>query len=259
MQITTLGTSHGAPTHSRYQTSTLLELDGPAYIIDAGEPAAATLWRLEKDLTLLRAAFITHMHGDHVGGLPQLVKIIYQRFADPDRTFTCFMPPEGKYPFLSWLAAMHIPPEAVGFDLQVKGIAQPGLIYEDEYTTVTAVNSGHMDPQRGSGFSFIFDIAGQPAPGDRRRIAFSGDQPSDFHNLGDILTEHVDVLVMEMTHIRPERVLPFIGERDIGRLILNHIHDPWHDEGEAVLRGICEQHLSFPSDIAHDYDVFPIA
>ncbi len=59
---------------------------------------------------------------------------------------------------------------------------------------------------------------------------------------------------MEMTHIKPEDILPVVGRMQVRQVALYHIHDPWHGKGEATLRQYCEQHLSCPCVIAHDGD-----
>jgi len=260
--ITTLGTAHGRPTHCRYHPATLLEIPQRSYLVDCGEPVAATMVRMGKDFNKLRAAFISHMHADHVGGLPVLIKLLGHNLVAPDHEFSVFMPPEGKYPLLNWLQAMLVPPDYVRFKLEVTGVIEDETVFEDEYATVTAARNGHMEGPgvaygdiewrcKANSFSYIFDILD-------RRIVFTGDLPSDFRYLGELLEDPVEVLVMEMTHVAPEEVLPFIGERDIGRVIFTHIHDPWHDEGENDLRAMCEEHLSFRFDVGHDGDEFEI-
>ena len=67
MLITTLGTSHGNHTMTRNNSSTLVQTDGAAYLVDCGEPVAGTLERAGKWDPVIRTLFITHMHADHIG------------------------------------------------------------------------------------------------------------------------------------------------------------------------------------------------
>ena len=76
MKITTLGTSHGNHTYCRFNSSTLFEIGPRSYLVDCGEPVNGLMIRAGKSFHPLRAVFVTHMHEDHVGGLPDLIKAL---------------------------------------------------------------------------------------------------------------------------------------------------------------------------------------
>ena len=65
MKIITLGTSHGDPTVTRFNSSTLFQIGTADYLVDAGAPVNALLIRRNIPLSALRAVFITHQHEDH--------------------------------------------------------------------------------------------------------------------------------------------------------------------------------------------------
>ena len=82
MRITTLGTSHGDHTYCRFNSSTLFESGNRLYLFEAGAPANGLLVRAGKDVCSIKAVFITHMHEDHAGGLPGLIKSLL-KYAQP--------------------------------------------------------------------------------------------------------------------------------------------------------------------------------
>ncbi len=75
VQVTFLGTSSGVPTRSRNVSAVALRLPQRAelWLFDCGEGTQHQFLRSELRVSQLRRIFITHMHGDHVFGLPGLL------------------------------------------------------------------------------------------------------------------------------------------------------------------------------------------
>ena len=75
MQVTFLGTSSGVPTRSRNVSSVALRLPqrSELWLFDCGEATQHQFLRSDLRVSQLRRIFITHMHGDHVFGLPGLL------------------------------------------------------------------------------------------------------------------------------------------------------------------------------------------
>ncbi len=75
MQLTFLGTSAGKPTKERNVSATALQFgqDGKWYLFDCGEGTQHRLLEAPLSVGKLAAIFITHLHGDHLYGLPGLL------------------------------------------------------------------------------------------------------------------------------------------------------------------------------------------
>ncbi|MCP9849100.1 ribonuclease Z [Cyanobium sp. Morenito 9A2] len=75
MQITFLGTSSGVPTRARNVSAVALRLPqrSELWLFDCGEGTQHQFLRSDLRVSQLRRIFITHMHGDHVFGLPGLL------------------------------------------------------------------------------------------------------------------------------------------------------------------------------------------
>jgi ribonuclease Z len=75
VQVTFLGTSSGVPTRGRNVSAVALRLPQRAelWLFDCGEGTQHQFLRSALRVSQLRRVFITHMHGDHVFGLPGLL------------------------------------------------------------------------------------------------------------------------------------------------------------------------------------------
>jgi ribonuclease BN (tRNA processing enzyme) len=75
MSICFLGTSSGIPTRHRSTSATLLRLGGASFLFDAGEGVQRQFQFVKglHKLSRIERIFITHLHGDHIFGLPGLL------------------------------------------------------------------------------------------------------------------------------------------------------------------------------------------
>ncbi|HEY4786134.1 MAG TPA: ribonuclease Z [Bacteroidales bacterium] len=71
--VTILGSSSALPTSNRYLTAHLLNVNERFFLIDCGEGTQFQLRRYKAKFSRLDHIFITHLHGDHVFGLPGLI------------------------------------------------------------------------------------------------------------------------------------------------------------------------------------------
>jgi Metallo-beta-lactamase superfamily len=79
VQLITLGTTAGPlPRKDRTQSSNALIVNGTPYLIDAGDGVARRLVQAGIDFTKIGQVFITHNHGDHTMGIPNLISVEWQ-------------------------------------------------------------------------------------------------------------------------------------------------------------------------------------
>lgn len=71
--ITFLGTGSGVPTLQRNLACVALQREGELFLLDCGEAAQIGMRRAGLGWARLEALFISHMHGDHVTGLPGIM------------------------------------------------------------------------------------------------------------------------------------------------------------------------------------------
>ena len=73
MELTFLGTSSGSPSFTRNVSSYALRLTDEIWLFDCGEATQHQLMRSHLRYSKITRIFITHMHGDHIFGLPGLI------------------------------------------------------------------------------------------------------------------------------------------------------------------------------------------
>jgi ribonuclease Z len=73
IKVTLLGTGAPAPVMSRLGPSTLVEAGGHKFLFDAGRGALQRLTQLQVRWQDVDGVFLTHLHSDHVVGLPDLL------------------------------------------------------------------------------------------------------------------------------------------------------------------------------------------
>ncbi len=247
MRVTTLGTSHGDATYCRFNSSTLYEIGGNLYLVDCGEPADGLLARRGIRARDLKAVFITHMHGDHAGGLDALVKAMC-KYSEPNAHPKIFLPEAGAGDALSrWLNALHIcAAKCTDFT-----VTAPGGIYDDGILRVIAIPTEHMSWSTG----FIVPSYAYALYAEGKHILHTGDLRGDFSDF-PTEDEHWDLCLCESTHYTPECALPLLKKAKIDRLVLHHIADRWHGEtGEQTLLNAVAS-LPYPVSIAHDGDEY---
>lgn len=249
MKIKTLGTSHGDPTKTRFNSSNIISEEENFYIIDAGVPVNSLLIRENIELGKIKCIFITHTHDDHIGGLPSLIKSLIKYTIQNQHT-KIYLPENIVAPLKMWLNSMHLG----DFDKYISfHIVSEGLIYEDDAIKVSAYGTRHISSENGYiTYGYLFENA-------NKKMFYTGDLRPDFADFPIRAFETpVDLLVCECTHYAPESALPVFKTLQIKQLLFNHVGDAWADKcGELELMNYYKE-LPYPCYIAHDGDEFEI-
>jgi ribonuclease Z len=153
-----VGTGAGAPTLQRGAPAILIKREGEGFLFDCGEATQLALRKQGLGFRGLKAVFITHMHGDHVLGLPGLIMSLSLN-ANPDeiRVFG----PVGLDEFLKQVF------EKTGFEpkfplltTEVESTLKPVSIFSSNDYSVLAVSADHTVP------SLCYALIENPRPGE---------------------------------------------------------------------------------------------
>ncbi|MCJ2029910.1 MBL fold metallo-hydrolase [Methylobacterium sp. J-043] len=73
MQLQVLGCGDAFGSGGRFNTCFHVDASGGAFLIDCGASALIAIRRFGVEPNRIRTVFLTHLHGDHFGGLPWLI------------------------------------------------------------------------------------------------------------------------------------------------------------------------------------------
>lgn len=140
MKITFLGTSSGAPSRTRNMTSLALQLpQRPVlWLFDCGEGTQHQILRSPLKLSQMDRIFITHLHGDHLFGLPGL--LASRSLQNGGETAVTLYGPQGLSDFLR--GVLESSRTRLGYPISVERV-HPGTVYEDAHFQVLCAPMKH--------------------------------------------------------------------------------------------------------------------
>jgi len=142
MYLTFLGTCAGAPSLQRNVTSIALSFSpkGETWLFDCGEATQHQFMRTALKPGRLEKIFITHLHGDHIFGLPGLLT---SRSMSSIASPLTIYGPKGLKTFIE--TALTVSGSWVDFPLTIVEV-EPGVIEENEQFRVIAQPLQHVVP-----------------------------------------------------------------------------------------------------------------
>ncbi|RXZ77286.1 ribonuclease Z [Paenibacillaceae bacterium] len=155
MELTFLGTAAGRPMKGRNVSAVALQLSqsGQFWLFDCGEATQHQLLKTSLKLNKLDRIFITHMHGDHVFGLPGLLST--RSFLEGTGPLTLYGPP-GIREYLEM--ALRLTGTNLNYELHIHEVADGTILDTDAYTVETALLDHRIA-------SYGYRVTEKPKPG----------------------------------------------------------------------------------------------
>ena len=216
MKITFIGSGHGVPSDQRYCSSAMIEVGNSIYYVDAGAPIIDELLRMGRDIHNVRAVFITHCHGDHISGLPNMADLANWYYKKSKIEF--YLPEQSTIDAIKALMMSTYGgrPIREGVDFYKY---DEGFVYQDENIKLTTIPNKHIFKEGRPSYCFLIEADG-------KRVLFSGDLSQhlaleDFPEIA--MSEDIDVLVCEMAHFTMEMVKPYLKRCTAKAVYFNHV------------------------------------
>jgi ribonuclease Z len=215
MQVTLLGTGTPTPRPGSFSASTLVEAGPERLIFDLGRGSSIRLFQKKIPLGSITAHFITHLHSDHVVGLPDiwLTGWLGTPYGSRKSPMVIYGP-KGTVAMTENLTRAfsediririddeNYPPEGIAF--AAKDI-EPGLVYEHNGVKVTAIEVNHGEKIKPS-FGYTIEYDG-------KKVVLSGDTKPDARV--ERAAEGADLLIHEVAVIDPALLKDYPNYRAI--------------------------------------------
>ncbi|HEY8336952.1 MAG TPA: MBL fold metallo-hydrolase [Tardiphaga sp.] len=215
IKVTLLGTGTPTPRLGSFSASTLVEAGPERLIFDLGRGSTVRLFQKKIPLGSITAHFITHLHSDHIVGLPDLWLSgwVGTPWASRKSPMVIFGP-KGTVAMTENLTKAFsedirireddeaLPPAGVAF--AATDIA-PGVVYEKNGVRVSAIEVNHGEKIRPA-FGYVIEFDG-------KKVVLSGDTRPDERIAR--AAAGADLLIHEVAIIDPELVKDYPSYRAI--------------------------------------------
>jgi ribonuclease Z len=141
LRVVFLGTAGSVPTPKRGLPAIMVQRLGERILFDCGEGVQRQMMRAKVGFHRITKVFITHMHGDHILGLPGFLQTM--ALLDRDRELEVYGPP-GINRFMD--AIKETVQFVLTFPVEVFEIKNSGVVCEEKEYTVEAVWANHVVP-----------------------------------------------------------------------------------------------------------------
>ena len=275
IKVTLLGTGVPTPRPTSFSASTLVEAGNEKLLFDLGRGSTVQLYKLKIPLGAITASFLTHLHSDHIVGLPDmwLTGWLATPWASRKAPMKLFGP-KGTVAMTQNLTKAfaddiririddeHLDPKAVEF--AAKDI-EPGLVYDNNGVKVTAIEVNHGEKIKPS-FGYVVEYDG-------KKVVLSGDTKPDqrvvkaaegadllIHEVAvidpDLFTAYPNYRAIENHHTSPEEAGKIFAQARPKLAVYSHIvfasQPPTQDVPEDVLLKRTRTTYQGPLVIGHD-------
>lgn len=229
-----IGVGDGWPTLSRNHSAFYYEVEGNHWLVDCGESVSTGLKIQGIGPDVIDRIFISHLHGDHIGGFLMLMQGLW--LEKRRRELKIHLPVDGIEPLRALMQAGCLFEELFPFKLEFLPLeanrvvtTTPGQITPFATTHLDSLKQTYQGkyPLRFEAFSFLMKTP-------QCTIAHTADlgEPDDLETL---LSNHVDLLVCELAHFSPEVLFRDLSQRNIERLVLVHLSlELWENQDDLL-------------------------
>ena len=239
IKVTILGSGTPRPSIERFSQSILIEVNKEKLLFDAGRGLSIRLSQMNVGIGEINKVFLTHMHSDHILGLPDLLMTgwIYQR----KKPLTVFGPTGTmkfikniKNAFVEDIAIRTVAPENHNLDgLETKIFEiEEGLVYQKNHLKVLAFEVDHGGGVKHAfGYKIIYKDQSIIISGDtnysKNLIKYAKNCDLLIHEIADapdsLIKKSPKVEGLMNYHTTPSEMIQIINEVKPRYTVLTHV------------------------------------
>jgi ribonuclease BN (tRNA processing enzyme) len=228
-----------------HQCSFVAEICGLNYFFDCGECCGFTAHNMGIDLTKNRAIFISHLHPDHMCGMPHLFFVMQKLLGNKkelpvNNTLDVFLPCLKTLEAVKTVCNSYSHKDEFTFNICGHKVAD-GIVFEDENIRVSAIRNLHLGENYDgwSSHSYLIEAEG-------KRVVYSGDVKKS-EELLPLIGDGCDLLIHETGHHKVADVCEFAAQNNVKQLFFNH-------HGREIINGRAEMEL-FAEKFSEKYNL----
>ncbi|RQG92770.1 ribonuclease Z [Natrarchaeobius halalkaliphilus] len=149
LRVTFLGTAGAVPTTDRNPSGIFVARDGEGLLFDAGEGTQRQMMRFGTGFSISNL-FVTHLHGDHVLGIPGLLQTM--AFNDRERPLSIYTPDGTRQQLRELIGALGT---RLSFPLHVTAVEDGDVAHRGDDYEVRAFETDH--DTRSVGYALVED------------------------------------------------------------------------------------------------------
>jgi ribonuclease Z len=154
IRVIFLGTSGSVPTLKRSLPSVIIQCEKEIWMFDCGENTQRQMMQGKVSFHKKLRVFLTHLHGDHVLGLPGVLQTM--ALMDRKEPVAIYGPPGIKDFLVCTKETLNF---GLTFQVEINEILGEGEVLNEEKYVVTAINSNHAIR------SYSYALTEKPRPG----------------------------------------------------------------------------------------------
>ncbi len=147
INVTFLGTAGSVPTPNRSLSAIIIKRQGEQIMFDCGEGTQRQILKAQTGFHKKMKIFITHLHGDHVLGLPGLLQTM--ALMERKKKIEIYGPKGIKH-FLE--CSKEILKFGLTFPVEIIEIYNSGIICEEKKYIIKGIKSSHTETSLSFGF-----------------------------------------------------------------------------------------------------------